>query len=129
MATPRQTAANTLNAARSRGPRTAAGRNRSKRNASKHGLTGTGAGMTLAERPDVHGDPYTAGFVLDLTCATASAAPPTALLARFFRGLTADEVAELAPTPEAARASLLERLDVHIAELQALGDELWERQD
>ena len=40
MATLKQIAANRLNAARSTGPKSAAGKNKCKRNASKHGLTG-----------------------------------------------------------------------------------------
>src|SRR4051794_22308979 len=53
MATPKQIAANRNNAKFSTGPRTQAGKNKSKRNASKHGLTGSGEGLTDAQRAEV----------------------------------------------------------------------------
>ncbi len=83
--------------------------------------------LGLAERPDIHGDPYLAGFTLDLLAATEPT--PRFLLAQYFPGLCPEDVAELTPTPEAARASLLARVRAHSEELTALGEQLWERQD
>ena len=48
MATPRQIAANRLNAARSTGPKTEAGKARSRANALTHGLAGSGAAVAEA---------------------------------------------------------------------------------
>src|SRR5260370_39816184 len=45
MTTPKQTAANRRNAKKSTGPKTAAGRARSRMNAVKHDLTGIGSGL------------------------------------------------------------------------------------
>jgi hypothetical protein len=56
MATLKQIAANRLNAARSTGPKSAAGKNKSKRNASKHGLTGTGAALDDAQRAELQAE-------------------------------------------------------------------------
>ena len=101
MATPKRHAANVLNARKSTGPRTAAGKARSASNARRHGLSARGAADLDAEDflADLLAD-WPEGFGRDNFTILEALASTQARLARAgeLEALAVEEIAETAPT-------------------------------